>query len=257
MLKKVWFHIHGRTPEFTVKVMTKILAKHKFIQVNLEENKCIISSNEVPDLNDWVIQNLIKSKRFLGKFHRDHPLHNQRKYEAVLQRIQATLCRFGFWECTNYPEDAVFNDFLIRKTDYLIKRFPLWQSIKLAAQESGHELPDDPDTRYIKKEDYINDLTRYHKMTVEQATRIIEIEFPEIAKAQKPKETDLTREQMEKIKNKIEQLIQTLRFYSPKGRKEYLDRGENFDKFIIFSALFAKQGRDWIIENIGEVESWT
>jgi len=257
MLKKVWFYIHGRTPEFTVKVMTKVLAKHKFIQVNLEENKCIISSNEVPDLNDWIINNLIESKRFLGKFHKDHPLHNQRKYNATLQRIQATLCRFGFWDCASYPEDAVFNDFLIKKTNYLIKKFPLWKAVKLAAQESGHELPDDPTTRYMKKIDYVNDLTRYHKVSAEQALLIIEKEFPEIAKAEKPKETAMTRAQMEKIRKKTEELIQTLRFYSPRGRKEYLDRGENFDKFIIFTSLFAKKGREWVIENIGEVESWT
>ena len=35
MLKQVWFHIHGKSPELTTKIMTIILKKFKFIKVFL------------------------------------------------------------------------------------------------------------------------------------------------------------------------------------------------------------------------------
>jgi hypothetical protein len=65
------------------------------------------------------------------------------------------------------------------------------------------------------------------------------------------------QKEIENINEKTRQLIETLKFYSPKNRRKYLDNSDNFDKFILFTALFQQKGKQWIIENIGEIESWT
>jgi hypothetical protein len=262
MLKEVWFHIHGKSPEQTVKIMTKVLKKFKFIQVKIGIDKCIIQTNEVPDsFNCWLINILLSSKLFLGKFHEKHPLFTKkmsRRINNIQSKIQTCISRFGFWDSIDYPEDKVFGDFLIRKTQYLLNKKPLWKAVKMASQESKYQIikPDDVFAHTTKME-LIQNLTLHHNTTTKEATEIINKEFPELANAQKPEKTKISQKEIENINEKTRQLIETLKFYSPKNRRKYLDNSDNFDKFILFTALFQQKGKQWIIENIGEIESWT
>jgi DNA-directed RNA polymerase beta subunit len=262
MLKQVWFHIHGKSPEQTTKIMTIVLKKFKFIKVKYSIDKCIIESNDVPDsLNCWIIDILLKSKVFLGKFHEKHPLFTSKmakKIDRVQLRIQTCISRFGFWDSIDYPEDKEFGDFLIRKTQYLLKKTPLWKAIKMASQESTYEIIKQDDVfAHNNKMELINNLTQHHNTTIKQATEIINREFPQLADVQKPERTKISQKEIETINEKTRQLIETLKFYSPKNRRKYLDDKDNFDKFVIFAALFQRKGKQWIIENIGEVENWT
>lgn len=260
MLKQIWFHIHGKTPEKTVIIMTKVLSKIKFIKVNLINNKCIIQTESVPDsFNSWLIDKIISSKKFMGKFHSSIASEKlSRKISFTQIKIQTCMSRFGFWDSVDYPEDELFGSFLIKKTQYLLAKFPLWKSVKLASEESGFIIKKPEKTyAYDVKTDYINNLIKYHKTPEDEAEAIINREFPHLADVGKPENTQVSKEVMELINRKTIELIETLKFYSPKSRKKYLEETNNFDKFLIFAALFHKKGRDWVVENIGEVESWT
>ena len=128
----------------------------------------------------------------------------------------------------------------------------------MASQESKYQIikPDDVFAHTTKME-LIQNLTLHHNTTRKEATEIIDKEFPELANAQKPEKTKISQKEIENINEKTRQLIETLKFYSPKNRRKYLDNSDNFDKFILFTALFQQKGKQWIIENIGEIESWT
>ena len=79
----------------------------------------------------------------------------------------------------------------------------------------------------------IQNLTLHHNTTRKEATEIINKEFPELANAQKPEKTKISQKEIENINEKTRQLIETLKFYSPKNRRKYLDNSDNFDKFIL------------------------
>ena len=205
MLKQVWFHIHGKSPEKTVNIMTKVLKKLKYIKVNLIDNKCIIQTEYVPDsFNSWLIDKIINSKKFMGKFHNlklTPELAN--KISKAQIKIQTCISRFGFWDSVDYPEDQVFGDFLIRKTQCLLNNIPLWKAVKIASKQSKHEISKpEGEFAYSLKMDYIENLVKYHKLTKSEAENIINREFPYLTNVEKPEKTKVTKEVMETINRK-------------------------------------------------------
>lgn len=266
MEKQVWFHLHSHSPEITVKIMTKILEKYKFLKVFLHDNRCIISSVDVPDsLNSWIIEKILNSKRFMGRYHPAHNLYThpttQKRIRIAQGRMQACMSRFGFWDSIDYPEEKVFGEFLVRKTQYLLMKKPLWQAIKLSLQETSHILATLEGKWAISfKIDLYKDMVKYHEHSKEEALTIIHREFPYLENfpiRMPVEDNEISKEVIQTIQKKTHDLIQTLKFYSPKQRKSYLEKSENFDKYLIFVALFHRNGKEWIVENIGEIESWT
>lgn len=260
MLKQVWFHIHGKTPEKMVNIMTKVLSNFKFINVNLIDNKCIIETESVPDsLNSWLIDKLLSSKKFMGQYHSSIISKKKSIKIGYLQmKIQTCISRFGFWDSVDYPEDKVFGNFLIIKTQHMLDNLPLWQAVKLASATSGHVVKEPEKIyAYSVKTDYIDNLIRYHDTPTNEAEAIINKEFPYLADIKEPQNVQISKESIEAINRKTIELIEILKFYSPKSRKNYLEQSNNFDKFLIFASLFNEKGRDWVVDNIGEVESWT
>jgi hypothetical protein len=258
MLEKVWLHLttarNGTLPaNKTANILKKIFRKISYIHISIEGNKCIISSTEVPDLNSWVIDKLLNSKKFMGVYHPDHPNF---KVSKTAERILTPATRFGYFNCVNL-NDKDMGQFFIERTNHLLNKMPLYLANKLAEQTARVKImPEENKYKDLTRTEYIEDLVHNHNTSRKDAETLIDYEFPELLV--KNKETPLTPNQIQKIINdKAEELIKTLRFYSPKERKKYLDKIENFDKYIIFGTLFKTKGRDWIVNTIGEVQDWT
>jgi hypothetical protein len=253
VLKKVWFHLHPQNPQTTVKILKKFFKKITYINVNLEDKKCIISSTEVPDLNSWVIEKLLSSKVFMGRYHLDHPTP---KVSKIAERVLTPATRFGYMNSVNYPEDKDMGQFFVTRTDALLNKMPMWLANKLAAITSGWGPEPTGKFKTLTRNEYVEDLVKHHKKTKEEAQAIIDKEFPQFLVD--TEEVTPTPEEIHKaINDKAHELIKTLKFYSPKERKQYLDRIENFDKYINFGTLCQVKGREWILDNVGEVQDWT
>ena len=260
MQKQARIMIHGKTSQKTAQILSKVLRKYKFVKVDCIEGMCIVSSDQIPDsLNTWLIDILLNSKMFLGKYHHKHPLYNRKRSHRLQEKFVTAISRFGFWESTDYPEDNVFFEYLVSKTRCLLNGMPLWKAVKIARDESGCQitLPDSP-YAYDFKLSLIQNLVDYFAKSQEEALEIINLEFPEYKNAARLEMDNSNKMEIQKIMyNKIQELIGILKFYTPKERRKYIEQGDRMDKFLVFIFIMQSKGRQWVVDNIGEVEGWT
>ena len=263
-MKKAIFHIHGKSAKTTTRIMTRVLQKYKFIKVNLEENKCVISSDQVPDsLNSWIIQRLLKSKIFLGKYHSSHPLFNDDVKTQKQDKYKAAISRFGYWECSDIEEMTMFL-YHKRRVELMLTNMPDWQATKQAKLETNYNHEPHDSFKGVTRSNFIEDLVKYHNHTEEEATRVVDREYPhynipipkfdDIEKSKTPEE----RQERNRLwSEKLQKTIDILKFYTPKERAKYIKDDSRFLEFLMLIALLRDKGRDWFVENVGEIHGIT
>lgn len=256
-MKKVWFWISGMSAEKTAKIAFWLFKKYKFIKINIEEEKCMLYCYDMGKYpNGWIVEKLVKNKKFLGRFDTNHNLYNSKLLEKTSNRYHLAVCRFGYFDLFNYPEDNEVANFTLRKFYNQKSGMPFYLA-ELDAFKFVNKEPDWNDNiKYYRRIEYIHDLVCFFGKTKSEATKIIDDEFPKWKniKLEKPKINSISIKKKNKLETKkANDLVHKLQFMSPKMRKSYLQKSENFIDFLRFTAMCEIKGFDWILENIGIV----
>lgn len=271
-VKKAWLFIHRLDAEKICSIAKRIFAKYAYIKPKVEDGKCIILCHDMPDSpTSWLIDKLLDSKRFMGKYH----ISNKDREKLLSEdRFWMSICRFGYWDVFDYgrdkDEDGNPVDQPIEKyTLYMLERFrllrkghPLHKAMKMASEKTGHSLDNFTDSQMINQKHFcVGNLVDYFGKSDEEATEIVLQEFPAWAKAQPPVSVPKTPEEQHRLNQnllmKIEQLVKKLAFYSPKMRAKYLNDNDHFTDFILFTTLVMPKGIEWVRQNIGEITGFT
>jgi hypothetical protein len=261
-MKKVIFHIFGKSPELTTHIMSKIWSKYKYIRVYCEDSKCIIASNQISgSLNSWLIERLVSSKRFLGKFHMNHPAYNAERVEKISDKYQTCISRFGFWTSGDYPEESHQLNYDIYKTALRLKGVPSYKAVILAQNATSYNPPIPDNLKPLVRRLYIHELVKYYGHNQAIATRKVDRYFKSFDIPEPPKEPidkELVRQNTIKANQKLMDMIATLKFLGcPKARAKWLKRNDDFIGSLFLTFMLQKHGRDWFLENVGEVEGIT
>lgn len=271
-VKKGWLFIHRLDAERICSIAKKIFERYAYIKPIVEDGKCIIVCHDMPNSpTSWLIDRLLDSKRFMGKYHISN---EERENLSSEDRFCMAICRFGYWDVFDYGRDKDDNgnpvDQPVEKyTLYMLERFrllrkgrPLYKAMKMASKKTGYSLDNFTDSQMINQKDFcVSNLVDYFGKSKEEATELVLNEFPAWAKAQPPILVPKTPEEQNRMNQnlmmKIEQLVKKLAFYSPKMRAKYLNDNDRFCDFLIFTTLVRSKGIEWIRENIGEIPGFT
>jgi len=263
MQKKVIFYIHGKTAEKTAYLMSKVLKKYKFIKVAVENGECVFTTDQVDgSFNSWLIEMLLESKTFLGKYHENHPLHYlTKRIQKLQERYESVVCRFGWWDSMEYPNDLEVFEYHRQRMIFMLKGMPKYLANYHAANIVGNVHEPHDDCKGFTRESYISDLVENYGDSEEQATKKVDKYFAHYNIAPSlPKPIDPVVEEENKIKmmEHFRKLVDVLSYYtSAKARKDYLNRSGTIVDFLYLGSLIQRHGRTWFIENIGEIEGLT
>ena len=256
-MNKAFFYIHGKDAEKTAYLMRKVLQKKTFIKVSVENGECIISSREISgSISTWLCDYLINSKKFMGKFHEKHIAHNKYQKNHYLGRYKQVPSRFGFFECNDIDEYD-FHQYCKIRTQQLLMGVPEYLAEKRAFDESGYVDQVVDTFKVIRRKSFIKDLVVHHNKNVKEATKLVDVYFSHYNIVPKEPTEEEIRARHERIQNKSQELIEILKFYSPKQRRRYLEDPNNFTQFFLAMNLILTKGHAWFIENCGEIEGIT
>ena len=108
--------------------------------------------------------------------------------------------------------------------------------------------------KVYRRNDYIRDLVDFHGKTKEEATALIDCEFPGwkdiVLEEKKFIDVDHSNELEAKI---VDDLIGRLRFMGPKSRSRYLNSSDNILDFVRVMTLYHTFGSEWLLENVGRI----
>ena len=246
---KVWFFIHGKSAEKTAQLVSVVLKKYPFIKVVVEDSKCILVCHDMgKEPSTWIVQKLLESKKWLGKFHPKHPCHNVERVNYLIQKYNSGICRFGFFDCYEYPSDLKLANYFVDLHNNIRKKLPLYLAEKNALISSGHIFEYSNNTKITKREHYIDNLIKFSGMSRKDAINLIDQEFPDWKNLQPdppPKMIKLPSKKM------ALELAKKLAFLSPKRRAKQLK--ENIMDILLFRLLLENKGAAWILENIGPI----
>ena len=261
-MKKVRFHIFNKSAEQTANIMRKVLKKYKYIKVLHIDNKCLIESDQIDgSLNTWLVERLVCMKRFLGKWHRDHSLFNQDLSDKISEKYKTCISRFGFWTSADDPEEMEIYEYDVYKTSLRLKGVPSYKAAALARRVTGFEdkIPD-INKPWLRNR-YIQELVDYYGLDREQATKKVDRYYKSYDIPLPPKEEidpEVVKVNHEKANKRFNDMIETLRFLSTaKERARWLKRNDDFIGGFLLASLLAKNGREWFVENVGEIEGIT
>ena len=232
--QKLWFWISKKTPEQIVKISKFVFRGKPFIKPVVEDDKCILYCYDIPgDASEYVINELVGSKKFIGKFDSDHPLYDEEKV-IRMSRYQEAICRFGFWMIFSYPENVSYGNWSIARMNNLKARMPLHIAEREAAKSSGYTsyIPTQPYGKNIRRNSYIENLIDEHGFSEKEATNTIDAEYPQLKDiaAIVPPSEEVKEQGLKKFNQKINDLISTLKFMSPRERQNYLNDPQNVEK---------------------------
>jgi hypothetical protein len=256
-MKKVWFWISGMSAEKTAKIAFWLFKKYKFIKINIEEEKCMLFCHDMGTYpNSWIAEKLLENKKFLGRFDTNHNLYNSKLLEKTCNRYFLAVCRFGYFDLFNYPEDKEIASFTLRRFYNQKSGMPFY----LADLDAFNFINKEPDfndnIKCYRRTEYIHDLVRFFGKTKSEATKIIDDKFPtwKNIKIIKPKINSISIKKKNKLEiKKTNDLVHKLQFMSPKMRKCYLQKSENIIDFLRFRTICEIKGNNWVLENIGKV----
>ena len=212
--------------------------------------------------NTWLIELLLESKRFLGKFHKDHPLYSLTARTRKMQETkEIVVSRFGWWDSCDYPEDLAHFNFHCERMFNVLQGMPKYLADYRAKKTLNYEHEPHDDSKGWRRKNYIHDLVNHFGVSEAEATRKVDKYFahyniePTPEKPIDPAQKEANNKKMAEHYNK---LIEILRFYtSPKARANYLKRSCTFLDHLYLTFLVKKYGRTWFVENIGEIEGVT
>ena len=261
-MKKVRFHIFNKSAEQTANIMRKVLKKYKYIKVLHENDKCLIETDQIDgSFNTWLVERLVCMKRFLGKWHRSHAAYNQDRCDEIAEKYQTCISRFGFWTSADDPEEMEIYEYDVYKTSLRLKGVPSYKAAALARRVTGFEdkIPD-INKPWLRNR-YIQELVDYYGLDREQATKKVDRYYKSYDIPLPPKEEidpEVVKVNHEKANKRFNDMIETMRILStPKERAKWLNRNEDFLGKLMLNFLLVKHGREWFVENIGEVEGIT
>lgn len=256
-MKKVIFTIIGKSAEQTAYLMRKVLKKYKYINVIVEDKNCFIVSDQVSGtLNTWLVNHLLESKRFMGRFHRDHPLFDIERMEELTDRYYSVLCRFGFWDSEDYPNELAFFNFRVNRTKLKLQGLPLYKACYLAEKRSGYVPQLGDAAKPMTRSHFIRELMDRYNNDEAIATKKVDRYFSNYNIKVEPAQS--TPECKRKMAERFNNMVSTLKFLgSAKSRANWIKRNANIVDEIMLYSFIEKQGRDWFIDNIGEIEGIT
>jgi hypothetical protein len=256
-MKKVWFWISGMSADKIAKIASSLFKKYKFIKINIEEEKCMLCCHDMGTYpSGWITEKLIDNKKFLGRFNINSDLYNSKLLEKTCNRYFLAVCRFGYFDLFNYPEDKEIASFTLRRFYNQKSGMPFYLA-DLDAFKFINKQPDwNNNIKYYRRTEYIHDLVCFFGKTKSEATKIIDNEFPtwKNIKLEKTKINSISIKKKNKLETKkTNDLVHKLQFMSPKKRKCYLQKSENIIDLLRFTAMCEIKGADWVLENIGKV----
>ena len=256
-VKKVWFYIHRFDAAKTAHVARIILRKYPFIKPTVEGDKCILLCSDMgKDPSSWVIEKLVENKRFLGHFHSESKRYNAERHEYLTEMHHAAVCRFGFFDLYDVPDDLEFANFIVGKLQNTLSGQPAYLAEENASISSGHKLNFSNEIKVERRKMYIYNLVRFHNYSKELATLTIDRKFPEWKDIKIEKKKISPREERKRARDEYKkalELAKKLAFMSAKDRKNHLSQNNNLFEFLLFVKLCKVKGREWILENVGPV----
>ena len=253
--KKVWFYIHDFPVEKTLKVADRFFKKYGFIKPTIENDKCILLCRDMGEHpSSWIIDKLIDSVKFLGKFCPKHLLYKKKRNARTVDRYYVAACRFGYFDVYDWPDDEKNANFILSKLKKQLAGIPFWLAERQASLETGRQLTDDESLKKIRRDEYISDLVKFFNYSKKDAVKLIDAEFPEWKNCKV--KTLSPSEKAQRIKQeqvKIKDLVGKLAFMSPKQRKVYLNQNDNFADFMRFMYIVKSRGFSWVKDNIGTI----
>jgi hypothetical protein len=207
------------------------------------------------DPSSWVIEKLVENKKFLGHFHSGSKRYNAERHEYLTEKHHAAVCRFGFFDLYDVPDDLQFANFILGKLQNTLSGQPAYLAEENASISSGHKLNFSNEIKVERRKMYIYNLVKFHNYSKELATLVIDRRFPEWKDIKIEKKKIILRDERKRARDeyrKALELAKKLAFMSPKKRKIYLE-SDNFFEYILFMMLCKVKGKEWILENIGPV----
>ena len=271
-MKRVAFHIFGRSAERTAYLMRKVLRRYPYLRVGVEGARCVISSDQVSgSLNTWLIERLLRSRLFLGRYHDGHVLYDAERKEAVEERYRTCLCRFGLWDSVDAePEELRGFDYSVRRTELRLKGLPDYSASARAMRELSYD-PYPPDriddsvraAMHLIRRGYIEELVERYGVDPETAVRRVDRRFkrydvpmPEIRRA--PVDPEVARRNSEAQNKRLTDMMDTLKFLGcPRRRRLWLMRNDDHIGDLFLRFVLHKRGREWFVERVGEIEGIT
>lgn len=251
---KIW--ISRLDTEKTAKIMRILFAKKPYIKVFVENSDCILDCHEVgDDPVSYIVEYLSDKKKFMGKFYSD--LVNNEK----LERYQMPICRFGWWDACLLPEGLQELQFNIQRFHNLQAGMLLHEADIDAQNKTGYIMTNTDKTKKRMYESYVGDIVKYKGKSREEAESILDPFFPDwknmpnfdlSPKILSPEQVAKSAERELKFLN---DLIGNLQFMSPKMRKKHLDK--NLLDALRINGLLKRNGREWIVNTIGEIPGYT
>jgi hypothetical protein len=259
-MAKVLFWIHRLSGEQTARIMRTFLKKKPYIKVVVQENNCYLLCHDTgSDPATYIFEYLLDNKRFMGKYH--HSVQQCPKFEARKDRLQIPVCRFGYFDICSSDDIKEFNFWRYRFNN-LKAGMLLHEAETDAHNRSGFISEMTDENKRFRYDSYVRDLRKYRKLTKVQAQEIIDPLFPgwkDLPKRSHKELKPMTKEQKAKASEKeiqiINDLIGKLQFMSAKSRKRYLR--ENFLDELRVRFMIGRRGKEWVIDNIGEIPGLT
>jgi hypothetical protein len=251
-MKKVFFWMSRLKVEKVAKIMQRVFRNCPFIKVVVEDGACIFHCMDMgADPASWIIEYLVNSKLFMGRFHSDKI--NMDLLDRTSNRYYMAVCRFGYFDLCNH-DNMSFCKYLIKRFELQKSGLPYYCAEKLASECEGYSLNFNDQIKIYRRHDYIRDLVDFHGMTKEDATALIDHKFPGwkdiVLEEREPIDVDHSNELEDKL---VDDLIGRLKFMNAKSRSRYLKSNENILDFIRVMTLYQKFGSEWILENVGRI----
>ena len=260
-MKKVWFCIYNFPAAKTLKLANKLFGKYKFIKPTIEDDKCILVCHDMgKEPTSWILDRLIANKKFMGKFDTSSPMYSHARMRSTVNRYYIAACRFGYFDAYDWPDTDNFAKFLSLKLQKQLSGIPFYAAEREAALEANHDFNLDEQGKKYRRLSYIKDLVRYFNHTREEATLIIDREFPEWKSIKIEKKVLSVEEKKQRVVDeakRMSELVSKLSFMSPKQRKKYLDSMDNLLDYLRFMQICNSKGISWVLENIGPVPGIT
>lgn len=178
-MKKVVFWIHRFSAEKTAQVMKELFRKKPFIKVSVENGYCIFNCQDMgEDPVGWLAEQLVDSKKFMGKYHCSNPNIENLSYKTS-ERYWVPTCRFGYWDMNLYPDDLKQFQYQLRRFYNMKKGLPMYAA-EMEASEHFNMPPKECQVgKNLKFNTYVYDLVNYHGESPQNAQEIVDKAFPD------------------------------------------------------------------------------
>jgi hypothetical protein len=171
------------------------------------------------------------------------------------------ICRFGWWDACLLPEGLQELQFNIQRFHNLKAGMLLHEADIDAQNKTGYKMTNTDKAKKRIYESYVSDIVKYKGKSREEAESILDPIFPDWKNMPNfdlsPKK--LSPEQIAKSAERelkfLNDLIGNLQFMSPKMRKKHLDK--NLIDALRINGLLKRNGREWIVNTIGEIPGYT